>query len=131
MVQNTIFILTIGYRGLQQLPMTQAESHMAHPTKAASTRSFYTMETMTTALNTSRRQNWNRLDNYQTYWMWWMKTHIKRTMKAMMKATPTMKTTPTMKATHQMKAKIKEDPSYPHTSGRMGAMAINSTHRHR
>ena len=81
---------------------------------------------MTTALNTSQRQNWNRLDNYQTYWMLWMKTPIKPTMKATMKATPTTKATPTMKTTHTMKetctmkAKINEYPSYPHTRGRMG-----------
>ena len=68
--------------------------------------------------------------------MWWMKTPIKRTMKVtvkptpMMKATPTTKATPTMKATHTTKDKINEYPSYPHTSGRMEATAIDSTHRH-
>ena len=85
---------------------------------------------MTTALSTSRRRNWNGLDNYWMYWMWWMKTPIKRTTKVTVKATPKTKAIPTTKATHTMKAictmkatKINEYPSYPHTSGRMGAMA--------
>ena len=55
--------------------------------------------------------------------------------KVMMKATPTMKAIPTtkatctMKATHTTKAKINEYPSYPHTSGRMGATAKDCNHR--
>ena len=67
--------------------------------------------------------------------MWWMKTPIKQTMKVTVKATPMTKATPTMKATHTMKAtctmkaKINEYPSYPHTSGRMGAMAKDCNHR--
>ena len=75
------------------------------------------MKTMTTALNTSRRRNWNRLDIYWTYWMWWMKTPIKRTMKVTVKSTPTINATHTTKAIRTTKAtKIKEYPSYPHTS---------------
>ena len=62
------------------------------------------METITTALNTPRRRNWNRLDNYWMYWMWWMKTPIKQTMKVTVKATHTMKASHTMKATRTMKA---------------------------
>ena len=37
----------------------------------------------------------------------------------------------TMKATHQTTPKINEYPSYPHTSGRMGATANDSPHRNR
>ena len=48
---------------------------------------------MTTALNTSRRQHWNGLDNYWMYWTWWM-IPIKQTMKVTVKATPTTKATP-------------------------------------
>ena len=87
------------------------------------------METMTTALITSQRQNWNVRDNYWTYWMWWMMTSTKQTMKVMEKVTEkaisTMKMT---KATHQT-PKITEYPSYPHTSARMGAMANDYPHR--
>ena len=50
-------------------------------------------------------------------------------MKAMTKATPTMKAIPTTKVPHTTKAKINEYPSYPHTSGRMGAMAKDCNHR--
>ena len=85
------------------------------------------METTTTALNTSRRQNWNGRDNYWMYWMWWMMTSTKRMTKATEKAISTMKT---MKATHQT-PKITEYPSYPHTSGRMGATVNDSPHRNR
>ena len=85
------------------------------------------METMTTALNTSRRQNWNGRDNYQMYWMWWMMTSTKRMMQVTEKAISTMKMT---KATHQTPI-ITEYPPYPHTSGRMGAMGNDSPHRKR
>ena len=94
------------------------------------------METTDTALNTSQRRNWNGLDNCQMYWMWWMKIPIKQTTKVTVKATPMMKATPTMKATCTMKAihttkatKINKYPSYPHTHGRMGAMAKDCNHR--
>ena len=45
--------------------------------QVASIRLFYIMETMTTVLNTSRKQNWNGRGNRQTYWMWWMMTCTK------------------------------------------------------
>ena len=83
---------------------------------------------MTTVLNTSQRQNWNGRDNYQMYWMCWMMMSTKQMTKAMEKALSTMKTT---KATHQTTPKITEYPSYPHTSGRMGAMANDSPQRNR
>ena len=83
---------------------------------------------MTTVLNTSRRQNWNGRDKYQTYWMWWMTMSTKRMMKAMEKVISTAKM---MKATHQTTPKITEYPPYPHTSGRMGATANDSPHRNR
>ena len=86
------------------------------------------METTTTVLNTSRKQNWNGRDNYWTYWMWWMMTSTKRTMKATEKALSTMKT---MKPTCQKTPKITEYPSYPHTSGSMGSTVNDSHHRNR
>ena len=42
-----------------------------------------------------------------------------------------LSTTKTMKATRQKTPKITEYPSYPHTSGRMGATANDSPHRNR
>ena len=78
---------------------------------------------MTTVLNTSRKQNWNGRGNYWMYWMWWMMTSTKQMMKQMTKATT--------KATRQKTPKITEYPSYPHTSGRMGATANDSSHRNR
>ena len=78
---------------------------------------------MTTALNTSRKQNWNGRDNCWTFWMWWMMTSTKRMTKQMMKVI--------MKAACQTTPKINEYPSYPHTSGRMGATANDSPHRNR
>ena len=52
-------------------------------------------------------------------------------MKVTMKATRTIKRTHKMKATHQTTPKINEYPSYPDTSGRMGATANDSPHRNR
>ena len=85
---------------------------------------------MTTVLNTSRKQNWNSRDDYWMCWMCWMMTSTKQTTKQMTKAMEkALSTTKTMKATHQETPKITEYPSYPHTSGRMGAMANDSPHR--
>ena len=60
--------------------------------------------------------------------MWWMMTSTKRMTKRTTKA---MTIATRRETTEKKTPKITEYPSYPHTSGRMGAMANDSPHRNR
>ena len=77
------------------------------------------MVTMTTTLIILGRNNLNEMEIYLTLWMWWRMWQIYATTMTQMM----MKVTTTTLMMKTPLHKLKEYSSYPHTSGRMGAMA--------
>ena len=75
------------------------------------------MVTTITTLTILGKSNWNEMEIYLMIWMW-------RRMWQTYATTMTQMTTVTMTTLMRKKTpKLKEYPSYPHTGGRMGAMA--------
>ena len=76
---------------MTSIPATRSIEH-GLPYNAASTRSLHTMVTMITTLIILGKSNWNKMEIYLMFWMWWRMRQTYATTMTQMTMTAVMTT---------------------------------------